>query len=395
MILAVLALSQLGPALAPAVVYTDLAAPIVSYQIVAKVDKSGPRDQAALAVLAEVLPKETEDFTPGRVRLIVFGSGEQARAAAMPDHLRISFSVPKEDKELGFSLLASILRHPRINEENVGKAITSLSHRSVNPWTAALRPRTPSLRKVKLQDVQELAARLLRPENVTIGVGGPVTPAETAKQWDKRFADWTVPPLGRYPTDYSTAEKLDPIHGTYNVDVLAGTPFALSDAAFPTRLLMLFALGVGKESALHRIVREKLGLSYRQETVLVPSPTGVEPRILIAQAAGEETGIADKAIAALKEDIDTWGPDTKARAMAMAEAVFERGLPWDPIAVGEFGNLSDTLADQTFLRTYWRAKTGGTWNPEQMLDRMKAVTPDDLKDAAKAFLDKARVEIVS
>jgi hypothetical protein len=163
-----------------------------------------------------------------------------------------------------------------------------------------------------------------------------------------------------------------------------------------TKLLALTALGTGKGAALWRVAREKLGLSYRQEAVLNPTPKGFQPRLLIAHAGAE--GLEEKAQTlktALQEDIKSWTEDDKRRAIGMAESYLVRGGDLSPLYFIPGRPVLTDLPDQIFLRAYWRMKAGAVWNPHQLVGRMGFVDLADLKLAAEEIVGSGKIRIYS
>ncbi|MGV3617195.1 MAG: hypothetical protein ACO1SV_17855 [Fimbriimonas sp.] len=358
-----------------------------SIQALVRIPKMDARDAAALEVLADVLPQDIEGYS--RRDILTVTGGIPVRCVAEPDHLRIVVTVPPENVKPALSLLDAMLRKSRISDAEVRESIQRQSR--VNYWSAALRPFDPSLREIRGQDVVDFYGRLVRPEAIVLAVGGRIVPRQVQEEWDRRLESWGRPrPLPPTPFIPPAVARSKNPGGITTLD-LAAPAFPARDAALPARVLALVGLGTGKGSSLFRVARGKLGLSYRQEAVLTPTVDGFEPRLLIAMRPAEDEAAKVEALrTALVEDVKGWTESDRSRAIGMAEAVLLRATEWSPLSFQRQGPIDDDLEGRTFLRAYWPMKTGQPWNPGQLLETMRLVPLNELKEAATEIVATAK-----
>ncbi|HJP84174.1 MAG TPA: hypothetical protein VJ835_11800, partial [Fimbriimonadaceae bacterium] len=232
-----------------------------------------------------------------------------------------------------------------------------------------------------------------RPENITIGVGGKIEPGVASRKWEEWTSDWKAPKLPRL--DYrSEAAGKSADSPRLSVIEFVGDSFPSRDAAFSTRLLALTAIGTGKSAALWEVSREDLGLSYRQESMLSPSPDGFFPRVIVATSHKDDLPEqSEKLCAALIAKVERWTDTDRKRAMGMAEAYLIHGSDMSPLYFSQSWPITNGLEDEVFVRAYWRLKTGENWNPYQLLGRMGFVELKDLQETALRFLKNAKIRL--
>ena len=174
--------------------------------------------------------------------------------------------------------------------------------------------------------------------------------------------------------------------------MITGQPLTPASSSSAARLLAVFALGVGKQGALHRVLREEMGLSYLQQAVLWPTNKGWSPRLFMVRKT--EDGEAKYAAImrdALLKDIESWDEGTVLRAQAMAKAAFTRNLAGSPIWLDHEGPMAQSLADRCAWRGYLEMVGSGALREEVLLGAMQNVDLDQLKEQATAYLDQANI----
>jgi len=376
-------------AMAPAVKVYELIDPSVndiSIQAIARLPKLTDRQANALDMMVDEIPRTVEGYS--RRDMMDTTNGDAIHCVAGPDYVRIYFSVPKQNFHAGLGLLEALVHTSQLAPPE------SPTLKRISAWDAALRPFQSSA-PGRQADAEELYRTLFRSENLSIAVGGAVIPGDAADEWQKRVDKW---PAIRYrETPVVEAEPklyLKNPSGMASLE-LSGPSFGASDAALPTRTLALFALGSGKGASLFRIVRQKLGYSYRQEALLYPVSDGWQPRLIMVMRPTED--LLDRganARKALLEDVANWGPTDLARALGMTEAVFMRGVDFSPFAFGTYGALDGSLASRTFQSAYWQMKTGQPWDAPAFLDQMRKVRLEDLKETATKILTDAQLRVL-
>jgi hypothetical protein len=167
------------------------------------------------------------------------------------------------------------------------------------------------------------------------------------------------------------------------------TPATEGSAA---RLLAVFALGVGKEASMHRVLRERLGLSYFQGAVLWPTKDGWAPCfVMVRRTRNDEAKHATEMKDLLAKDVESWSEASLVRAQAMAVASFERNLSISPMWLDATGPRGLSLEDRCAWRGYLEMAGSGALREEVLVGAMKNVDLDQLKSAAKALLEECNV----
>lgn len=372
----------------------DESARLVSIQAVVKLPALDSRHRNLLRLTAGCLGRETKTFSAAQIASVPGNVGSRIRVTLMEDHLRVGMDVAPGDLSIGVSMMGSILREPTITPDDLQAVADDLQFRRFPYWRQALDLRPFEPPKYLQRDLDELMAVVFRPENVTLGVGGKLEPGLATRKWEEVKAKWTLgrPPQLRLEPDTSPGKP--PTGGTMTLFDFQGPAFSPTDAAFTTKLLALTALGSGKSAALWRIAREKLGLSYRQESILYPVQGGFLPRLLIAHSGKEDL---EKKAATLEtgllDDIKAWTDDDRKRAIGMAESYLTRGGELSPLYFLPDRPVGRDLGDQVFLRAYWQMKAGANWNPHQIVGRLGFVELEDLKTAAQEMVEKASLRI--
>lgn len=375
-------------ALAPARVLTfvDPKATRVSIQALLPLPSLGAKDMAKLAIIGQAIPKQTLDY-PRREMLMVTG-GEPARCNISPDYLRLVVNVPPENLRAGLSVMLSLLRNATLTQENLDAAAQELPQ--ADYWTAALDPMIFPTVQLNTDEAKKLCERVFRPERVTLIVGGKFDPTTAEQEWLSRISQWTVDkePRGYFDISAPTARTQN-LGGVTTIDFVAA-PVGANDTAMPSRILSLFALGVGKGASLFRVVREKHAWSYRQEAILEPSRDGWLPQLLIATIPSDDVKDRIKVMRAdLMDDVASWTGATRLRALGMAQAVFDNDVAFNPLYILGDAPVGNSLEDQTYLHGYWQLKTGKPWDSKALLNDMEQVSLEELKARAGEILTTA------
>jgi predicted Zn-dependent peptidase len=263
-------------------------------------------------------------------------------------------------------------------------------------WGAALRPRELDVRSIRGREIVELYEQITAKDTLRIAIGGPFQPAQVREVWGKKEAAWPAPKyIARSP--FPPSGRIRPRNpGGVTTLEFAGPTFAADDAALPTRLLALVALGSGKGSSLFRVARGELALSYRQEALLAPSPKGWQPRLILAmRPRADEVEVVSTLRTALLSDVERWSEAHRLRAVGMADLSLTRATELSPLSLWRTGPVPNNLEGRTFLKAYWPMKTGQAWNPERLADATRNVTLADLKAAAHELLEQANVTLLT
>lgn len=368
----------------------------VSIQAVIKVPRLDSRHRNLLRLVVGCIGKDTKPYSAIQIAEVVGRTGSRVRTSMMEDHIRVGMDVLPVDLNNGITMMGAILKDAVIKPGDLEAVSNDLQFREFSFWRNAVELNPFENPKYTAKEVTDLIAVVFRPENVTLGVGGNVQPGLATRKWEEIKAKWQ---LGRKPELYLAKEDPPPTPvaaGEMNVFDFQGASFTGTDAAFTTKLLALTALGTGKATSLWTVAREKLNLSYRQEAVLSPTLDGFMPRLLIAHSGKEDL---DKKATQLKEglieNIKQWTDEDRQRAIGMASSYLVRGGDLSPLYFFPDRPISRELSDQVFVMAYWSMKTGGRWNPHNLVGRLGFVEIEDLKQTALHFIENARLKIHS
>lgn len=356
-------------------------------QTIVRLPNLDAEDTASLRVICAVAPKRTEDFS--RYKMLEITEGRPIRMTMLPDCVRLSVTVPGNDPLSAVSITESILRRAVFDPSDVAKALKKATADRRSYWEAALDPRVLSKPKTKREDLIYLYHRVFLPTNIEMTSAG-ADPAVVQEEWTWRTEGWKEPrPVGPILAPLAF-QPLTSNPGSVATIEFAGPEVAGNDPALSTRLLVLIALGSGKGSSLFRVWRERQAWSYRQEALMWPTAKGWQPRLIAAMADVPDVEAARKV---LLDDVDAWTESDRDRALGMAEGVLLNGVSYGPLWAGT-GFLGDNLEDRTFFAAYWRMKTATVWNPRHVLDQMKLIRLDELKEEARDLLQVAKPRVL-
>ncbi|MBX3119399.1 MAG: insulinase family protein [Fimbriimonadaceae bacterium] len=352
-------------------------------------------DRAAAEVLVGAMRDGSNEY--GRVTMRRNSApGYEPRFILMPDHIRVSVTVDRGELSTGLGMIVSLLRDPLLSDEALNAAIGEADRTPETPWLTALRPELLAVNKVRRVEVVELYQTLFQPSNIFVVAMGEFDPGRAEQEWNTRTKDWQDKRIGRrgyYGPPLSLREKHDQAVTTVE---LVGPAMKATDADYPSKMLALYALGVGKGSTLHRIVRDREALSYRQEAILWPSPSGFRARFLLETIPTEDDkALPEKLRTLLAEDIKAWTQADVDRALGLANASLNYGIGPNPLYWSENGPLGKDLPDRAFLIGYWRMKAGKDWDPAALVQDMRKVGLEDLKTAGERLVLTALPRVIS
>lgn len=368
----------------------------ICVSVVAPLGSMSPHDRAVARVLAKCLLDGTADYTRRQLVDLTLGNGLPLQCTVMPDHIRLQLGFEPFNLADGLRATHSILQDASLSEESISKALDALPLAKGNYWGLALQPELADYAGVKRREVLDLYRRAFHPANLSIAVSGPFKSGQARDRWLSFYSEWvrtspptSLPGIGQEKAFGKPSREITTIE-------LAGPEFKGVDADFPARLLAAFALGAGKQSSTFRILREKLLVSYRQEALIWPTADGFRMRVIMAlKPRQDEKAVAESAKQALIEDVASWGPGARERALAMARAVYVRGLPLNPLQLQASGTVGESPDDRTFMTAYWPMKTGQYWDEKKLLKSLEGVSLEQLKAAAGEALNSSSVLILS
>jgi hypothetical protein len=356
----------------------------VRVEAVIKLPPMDDFDRADLQMVVNAVARKPAVYTKND--LLTITQGRLVQCEVMADHLRIDIPAAADNVVGAIDLLSEILTGATIDEQE------ATPNDSVDdPWEQALHGSfyAPLRHKRTHDELNELLHFIVRPERLTVAVAGPFVPGLARQQWQTKMTGWD-PPATTAPHFTGRLSKTWPVHAQ-SLEI-AGPEIAADSPDLPAEILALYALGCGKGGSLHRVAREKDGLSYRQEAVLWPTETGFVPRLIVAAIGVSDP---DSHLAELHDqliaDIDAWTESDRARAIGMAEGSLQRGAPISPLYFSPDHPMRGSLGDQTFLEAYWISKTSVRWEPESMMEEIRNVSLPNLKEAAMKILTSGQL----
>ena len=369
-------------------------APFITIQAIVQLGTLDARDKAFARIVNEILLDGTQDFNRDRLLQYSTLAGERMKCTLSDDHFRIQLEMPNGQMLTGAEIMNDVLRNARLEVDDINSAVDRIPFRQSNYWTEALEPWRFPYKRVKQQDVMTFYNQTFVPSAVTIGISGPFKQGEGLAAFQRYFQDWLPPrPARKYLPEQDLF--LDKHSSAVTTVELYGPHFAAAGGNFAAQLLSATALGVGKWSAAHRVWREKLGISYRQEAVITPTPLGFQTHLVLACAPREdEMQLGEDARKALQADVKSWNEDIRARALGIASGYLLDSAPISPLGLDDDRPLSWSLEDETFLQAYWPEKAGKQWNAVALLEDMKGISLEQLKSAAMEFMNNAQVRVI-
>ena len=266
--------------------------PLVTAQLVLRSGgEMDPADRAGLADLtANLLTKGAAGKSAPQIAAAAEALGGSLNAAAGWDESAVGITVttPKLPQALG--LLAEVVRQPDFSADEIKRAQTQavddlhlmLSRPTMLASLAASRGvfgegayghsrsgTLASIARIGRADVQQLHARLYRPDNAILILTGDITPAQAQQLAQASFGDWQKPamPLPVRPAGM-TASRVPALllidqHGAGQAGVVAahGAP-PRNSADYYVGTVANAVLGGSYSARLNEEIRIKRGLSY-------------------------------------------------------------------------------------------------------------------------------------
>jgi predicted Zn-dependent peptidase len=375
----------------------DAKAPYITVQMVVRLGALNAREQAMAQVIHDTLTNATESYNQDQLAEYSTLTGEPPRCTLSGDHFRVQIAVPKGQLELAGELTDELLLHGRFAEDVVQADLISAQTRPSSYWAELLQPYKLDFRKIRRDQVIEFYQKSFTPENTTIAVSGPFAPGEAQAAMVKFLAGWAAPKAPLVPRhDYTPPPALLGRHGFPVTTVeLYGPEFLADEADVASNLMVATALGVGKGSSMHQVLREKMGVSYIQQAILAPTPGGFQTHLVMVLKPGDdETAMVDTMRNALTQDVGTWTEDTRHRAIGMALAYLQNQSIATPLYWDGASPVGPSLEDQTFMKAYWKEKVGEDWDPARLLAAMRRVDLEELKKRATDLLSAAQGGVI-
>lgn len=364
----------------------------VTLQAIVRLPDLTPRYKLGLRAVCDLLLSGTEEYSASTLRRYLNQTGSEPMVQLLPGCIRIGITLPSDQAKTGISMMDSLLRRGAFEQNTV--AAWSPKSYVRDYWEATLQGSLPNVKDLRFGDVRDAYIRYFRPENTTVAIAGKLEPG-LSERLAERLSDWN-PPRPRPPAlDLNREVPLFATDFDVSTVELRSSELDPASAGFPTDVLAVYALSAGKGSSLHRIARETLRWSYRQEGVLWPSPKGFRFRMILArQDRNFDVSGASKLRELMLGDVDKWTEEELRRALSVARLGLLHGVGHQPWRLSSNKPIDDSIQERAAISAYWMALTGSSWNPDTLCDRMAKVDLAALKEAARTLLDQASVQVV-
>ena len=354
-----------------------------------KLPPGGPLNRAYYRIIGEALLDDTRDY--GHQELIQFTAptGELIRCEVLRDSIHVWFAIRTADAGALPGIIDNLLFHASLHQNDVQKALKRLEKTEEGYWHLGYGGEILPFRDVRLRDLRISYRHIALPRNVFISVSGTKSLAYLKRKIESVVANESSIAAGYFARDPLAPEFLTT--GSRPIDSIAFImPVVHPEVeGFTTDLLTMFALGSGKGSILFKDLRQKAEWSYRQEAFFESDLKGLRPIVEIASThVHNPNKEASQARLIISQAIDHLSKTDVERAVAMAKAVFRRGIGMNP-----FAYLSK---DQSplFFNNYWRMKTGHKFHINQLVQLMESVPVKSVMQTAKSLFGSAVVRVV-
>jgi zinc protease len=362
-----------------------------------------PAERPGVAnIVASMLDEGAGDLDAQAFRQKLEESAIVMSFSANRDSLNGSLKSLNENREQAFDLLGLALTAPRFDEADFerirGAVLADLRRRLTDPgdvsgdqWFARAFPNHPygsptrgtvdSVAKIGVADLRTMHRNVLARSNLKIAIVGAVTAADAARLVDRAF--------GRLPAraDLTPVPEVAPQGvGERNVVLLnvpqtvitfGGQGFKRSDPDFIPAYVLNHILGGGSfSSRLYREVREKRGLAYSVYSYLAPlDHTG----LFLGGVSTRNDRAAESLDIILAEIRELAGEGPTPEELAKAKSFLIGSFPLRFDTSGKIaGQLLQIQLDNLGI-DYIDRRNG----------LIEAVTREDVRRAAKRFLDEA------
>ncbi len=395
------------------IVIEDHDMPLVSAQLLVK--NGGEVDPAHLSGLADMtaslLTKGTSTRTAPQIAEQIEVLGGTINSGAGWDASRASINVMSAKFEPALVILADVVRNPVFDAEEIERLrqqyLDGLSVSMNDPGTLAgfvasrvvfgdaayghpLSGTTKSLAEIKRDDIAALHAKIYRPDNAVLLVGGNIKASDAFKLAEKFFGDWAkpaaaMPGRGQIGKMVQKSEKarvvvVDMPDAGQAAVVLARTGISRNDPDY-FRGIVTNAVLSGYSGRLNQEIRIKRGLSYGARSSL---DTRREAGPFVASAQTKNPSGAEVAALLVGE-----------LGRLSSEPVNDTELvPRKAVLIGGFGRALETT-DGLVGQIAALALHGLNLNEiNNYIRNVQSITPADVQKFAAARLDSKNANII-
>ncbi len=364
----------------------------------------------AMNLLARVIDRGTASRSAAEIAEELDGRGVTLTIGVTRHLVSLVCTCLADDFESMIALLAEIIIAPTVPEIDLavrrGEVITAIgqdqdspSVRSTeelmemlygpdHPYGRRLKGSLASVERITREDLLRLHAARFAPSELTAVVVGDVEVSKALETAEGVFGHWQVPeplpvPLARPSTSAVRRSTVIPMMNKAQADIAYGfISVARSDPAFYAHWLMNNALGqYALGGRLGDSIRERQGMAYYVSSALEAQI--IEGPLLIRAGVSPEN--VDRAIASIDEEL------SKLRNQGLTERELTESRNY---LIGSMPRTLETNAGiANFLQRSEVFGLGLDFDV-RVPDLLRAVTLDEVNEAARRAVDPARASIV-
>lgn len=344
-------------------------------------------DYGQWQLLGAILLDGASSYT--RRSIYSFGSqnGPLPDVLVWPGVMQIRFEAPPtaDGVRVIADLLATIIKSPSLPDTSLEFAVRRGRDFTPTVWDRVMDPFRPKAPVATPLEIKKLYSETFRHESLSIHVAGPLEQGSVQSLITPRFSDWRVRTLPRL----QTADRRPPapqIVGEQCLTVWESEPKKnLYDVA--AQMVAVCAIGGGKSSLLHSIVRQKNRWGYQQEAILVPGKKGWQIKVFTVQPKPDDPALrAEEMKSALQEGVAGWKEEDVVRAKQIATASLAGTNPVPPFWLTSSARLDTSpMARASFMG--WSRIYGTDVTISKIQAALDSVSLDDMKSLATQILE--------
>ena len=240
-----------------------------------------------------------------------------------------------------------------------------------------------SVKRIKRETFVEQMKKFYVPERTVIGIGGSFDEEKMLNKVREYFAPLknTSNPLSFENLPFSRTVTLEkrPFEQTHLMLSFPGIPLEHKDL-FPLQLCM-FILGTGNSSRLNQRIREQLGLVYSVDSFLARYNGGGYIAVSMSLSPSKQKKALEETCRILRSfpESITEKELSVAKEKLISSLIMSREQPHSKLSsIGQGLLLLSKFVDD-----------------DEIIERIKAVTPEQLKSAAKGYLDLGKASFTA
>lgn len=240
-----------------------------------------------------------------------------------------------------------------------------------------------SVKRIKRETFVEQMKKFYVPERTVIGIGGSFDEEKMVNKVREYFAPLknTGNPLSFENLPFSRTVTLEkrPFEQTHLMLSFPGIPLEHKDL-FPLQLCM-FILGTGNSSRLNQRIREQLGLVYSVDSFLARYNGGGYIAVSMSLSPSKQKKALEETCRILRSfpESITEKELSVAKEKLISSLIMSREQPHSKLSsIGQGLLLLSKFVDD-----------------DEIIERIKAVTPEQLKSVAKGYLDLGKASFTA